>query len=308
MKEIDIVKKMIDDNQFDADVLLSILNSFGKDIALIPLLLLKGQKIIRSRINDSNDLFYEISDLSYPPSHCVTRTDRASLKGAPMFYASVFTKDAEKTGALPRIISALETLNILKEVHTYQQCFFTQSIWLAKEDIHLFAFPVSEKYKRECGELNLFRKGWETYCKDNYSVDSIEFFSYIGDLMATPGFSCIYEVTATCVDHIIRNFDIEGIVYPSVPSEGEGLNICLKPETVDSKISFEGAITEFVIRKDMESTIEIIAHAQMTSPTTFCWKVTKYGIELMKMSGYFQHIKENQEVILVPENEKKRFL
>ena len=46
----------------------------------------------------------------------------------------------------------------------------------------------------------------------------------------------------------------------------------------------------------------------MTSPTTFCWKVTKYGIELMKMSGYFQHIKENQEVILMPENEKKRFL
>lgn len=52
MKEIEIVKKMIEENQFEADVFLSILRSFGEDIALIPLLLLKRQKIIRSRIND----------------------------------------------------------------------------------------------------------------------------------------------------------------------------------------------------------------------------------------------------------------
>ena len=94
MKEIEFVKKMIDLNQFESDMLLSILHSYGEDIALIPLLLLNNQKIIRSRINDKNDLFYEVSELSYPPVHCVTRTDRASLKGHPMFYASVFTKDA----------------------------------------------------------------------------------------------------------------------------------------------------------------------------------------------------------------------
>ena len=64
MKEIEIVKKMIEENQFEADVILSILRSFGEDIALIPLLLLKRQKIIRSRINDKKDLFYEVSDLS----------------------------------------------------------------------------------------------------------------------------------------------------------------------------------------------------------------------------------------------------
>ena len=150
MIEKEIVNKMIDENQFESDVFLSIIRSFGEDIALIPLLLLKEQKIIRSRKNDKKDLFYEVSDLSYPPSHCVTRTDRASLKGHPMFYASVFTKDAEKTGALPRIISAMETLHILKEVHTYQQCIFTQSVWRVKENIHLFAFPISEKYKRAC--------------------------------------------------------------------------------------------------------------------------------------------------------------
>lgn len=57
MKEIEIVKKMIEENQFEADVFLSILRSFGEDIALIPLLLLKRQKIIRSRINDKKRSF-----------------------------------------------------------------------------------------------------------------------------------------------------------------------------------------------------------------------------------------------------------
>ena len=300
MKEIEIVKKMIEENQFEADVFLSILRSFGEDIALIPLLLLIRQKIIRSRINDKKDLFYEVSDLSYPPSHCVTHTDRASLKGHPMFYASVFTKDAEKTGAIPRIISAMETLSILKEVNTYQHCIFTQSVWRVKEDIHLFSFPISENYKRACSELSMFREGWETYCKDNYSKNSIEFFSFIGDLMATPGSSCIYEVTATCVDFIIRNFNFEGIVYPSVPTEGEGLNICLTPKVVDMKINFEGAVAETVIRNDMESTIESFAHAQMISPTSFNWKVTEYGKRLMEMTGGYPPFKENDEVILAP--------
>lgn len=82
----------------------------------------------------------------------------------------------------------------------------------------------------------MFRKDWETYCKHNYSKNSIEFFSFIGDLMATTASSCIYEVTATCVDYIIRSFDFEGVVYPSVPSEGEGLNICITPEVVNIKV------------------------------------------------------------------------
>lgn len=123
MKEIEIVKKMVDDNNYDSDVLLSILHSFHDDIALIPLLFNKEQKLIRSRINDNKDFFYEVSDLSYPPAHCVTRTDRASLKGHPMFYASVFTKDAKKTGALPRIISALETLSIYRRFNGYTWLF-----------------------------------------------------------------------------------------------------------------------------------------------------------------------------------------
>lgn len=120
--------------------------------------------------------------------------------------------------------------------------------------------------------------------------------------MATPGSSCIYEVTATCVDYIIRRLGFEGVVYPSVPSEGEGLNICLTPKVVDKKVMFESAIAEIVIRKDMKSTIRIIEHAQMVTPTTFNWKVTDDGKRLMEMTGQFPHVMKTEELILTPKD------
>ena len=301
MDEISVIQTMVDTNSFDKNRLESILESFKDDIAVIPLLLLKDQKILRTRIN-ADDLFYSVSDLSYPPSNCVNRTDRASLKGHPMFYGSVFTKDGEKTGCFPRVVSALETLDILKARHTTQHATFTQSVWLVNEPIHTFAFPVSDKYKRACSEINMFRNGWETYCKDRYSKESIRVFSYIGDLMATPNKSCIYDITATCVCFIINNLGFEGVVYPSVPTEGGGLNICLSPGTVDKKVDFGGAVSEVVFRRDMKSEIIPFAESKPVNSSTFVWVVTDEGKKIMKMmGGMFSEVKERDEVILCPE-------
>lgn len=307
MEEIDVIQTMIAENSFDKNRLESILKSFNDDIAVIPLLLLKDQKILRTRIN-ADDLFYSVSDLSYPHANCVKRTDRASLKGHPMFYGSVFTKDGEKTGCFPRVVSALEALDILKARHTTQHATFTQSVWLVNESIHTFAFPVSDKYKRACSEINMFRDGWEMYCKDKYSKESIQFFSYIGDLMATPNYSCIYEITATCVCYIIDNLGFEGIVYPSVPTEGEGLNICLTPVTVDKKVEFGGAVSEVVFRWDMKSEMIPFANSRLVTPSTFVWVVTDEGKKIMGMMGdKYSQVKERDEVILCSEKCYKSF-
>lgn len=300
MEEIKIINDMLTRNAFDKGKLLSIIESFDGDVALIPLLLLKDQKIIRTRIN-TDDLFYKVSDLNYPPASCVKRTDRASLQGHPMFYGSVFTKEAEKTGCLPRIVSALETIDVLKACHTTQHATFTQSVWFVENGIHAFAFPVSDKYKRRCSELDMFMEGWEQHCKQNFSEKSIEFFSFIGDLMATPQSSCIYDITATCVDYILKEFAFEGVVYPSVPSEGEGLNICLTPATVDSKVSFGSAVTEIVFRKDMESSIISFAHSRFVDNETFVWVVSEEGKPILKMTGQYPDFKPTDEVILCPE-------
>ena len=290
------VQKMLDTNVFDSNLLLQILNSFGEDIAVIPIMLLAEQKVLRTRPN-KDDFFGYIHELSYPPAE-FARTDRASLEGKPMFYASVFTKDTEKTKSLPRIVSALETIPLLKDIGASGVKVMTQSVWMVNEPIHAFAFPFSDKYKRACSEIDMLNKGWNKTLIMNYSNESIEFFTYIGDLMALPQTSCLYDITATCVDYILSNFNFEGVIYPSVPVEGEGMNICIKPAVVDSKISFSGAAIEVILRSGMQSRIEVLGHANIISDDAFEWIITNDGKILMSQAGMIRPEQTDREIVV----------
>ena len=295
---IQVVKQMLDDNSFDKDLLLSVLNSFKDDVALIPVMLLKDQKVLRTRPN-GDDFFSYIHELSYPPAE-YARTDRASLAGKPMFYASAFTKNANKTHAYPRIVSALETMTLLRSKGATGVKCMTQSVWNVNDNIHLFAFPFSEKYKRACEEIGMLNTGWKTLLCESYSKESIDFFTYIGDLMAKTNTSCLYDVTATCVDYILAHFNFEGVLYPSVPMEGEGLNICLKPNVVDDKITFSGAATELILRNGDQSKIEVLGHANMISDTAFEWIISDEGKEIMLAIGMIGQDKVNNTIVIRP--------
>lgn len=296
IQPVQIIKQMLEKNSFNKDLLLSVLNSFNDDVAVIPVLLLKKQKVLRTRPNE-DDFFSYIHELSYPPISSA-RTDRASLVGKPMFYASAFTKNASKTHAYPRVVSALETITLLRSKGATGVKCMTQSVWNVNDNIHLFAFPFSEKYKRACKEIGMLKARWKTLLRESYSKESIEFFTYIGDLMAETNTSCLYDVTATCVDYILTHFNFEGVLYPSVPLEGEGLNICLKPNVVDKKLTFADAVTEIILRNGEQSTIEILGHAKMISENAFEWIITDEGKAIMLEAGMIDQDKVNNTIVI----------
>lgn len=274
-KNIQAILNMLDSNTFQRGVLLDILESYGEDIALIPIKLFVHQKILRTRKNEDGFFGY-IHELSYPPKE-YARTDRASIEGKPMFYASIFTKEVEKSHAYPRIISALETIPLLRAKGTSGQTLITQSVWMIDEEIHVYSFPLSSQYKRACSEINMLNSDCKKVLKNEYSEDSIEFFSFIGDLMARPNESCLYEITATCIDFILEHYNFDGVLYPSVQAEGQGMNICIKPDVVDSKISFAGAATEVIVRNGDNSQIHILGNTHMITKDSFEWVLTNDG-------------------------------
>lgn len=274
-KNIQAILNMLDSNTFQRGVLLDILESYGEDIALIPIKLFVHQKILRTRKNEDGFFGY-IHELSYPPKE-YARTDRASIEGKPMFYASIFTKEVEKSHAYPRIISALETIPLLRAKGTSGQNLITQSVWMIDEEIHVYFFPLSSQYKRACSEINMLNSDCKKVLKNEYSEDSIEFFSFIGDLMARPNESCLYEITATCIDFILEHYNFDGVLYPSVQAEGQGMNICIKPDVVDSKISFAGAATEVIVRNGDNSQIHILGNTHMITTDSFEWVLTNDG-------------------------------
>lgn len=284
MNSIFHIKQMLENNSFDRELLLNILESFKDDFPVVPVLLLKDQKVVRTRSNE-DDFFGFVHELSYPPVE-FARTDRASLSGSSMFYATAFTKNVDKTHAYPRIVSALETMTLLRTREGDGVKCMTQSVWFVKSPIHLFAFPFSNKYKRACEEIGILNDGWESNVRNNHSKESIDFFTYIGDMMAETNTSCLYDITATCVDYILTHFNFDGVIYPSVPAEGEGLNICLKPSVVDEHVRFAGAATEIVFKNGDTSRIETLAYAEMIDSNSFEWIITDEGKAWMLASGF----------------------
>ena len=197
-KDILLLKQMLESGCFDESTMREILSHYKDHPAIIPCTVLAGAKIIRSSTNDTKEFHNDISRLNYPPEK-YTRTDRASLKGKPMFYASVFTT-AVKDNAYPRIFSAMETTEILRDFQIEGRVFTTQSLWLSDRDLHLFAFPFSKKYKKPCAEITYQRKVWEQYFTEHWSEYYIQFSEYMGDLMAEKAHSCLYDITANAIN------------------------------------------------------------------------------------------------------------
>lgn len=116
--------------------------------------------------------------------------------------------------------------------------------------------------------------------------------------MAEPNYSCLYDVTATCVDFILEKFNYDGILYPSVPIEGQGLNICIKPHVVDESVCFIEAVLETIVRRGDKSEIRIIAKSNMIHNDSFLWVITDDGKDFMIKLGLLGPESRDYDIIV----------
>ena len=283
--DVKIIQGMLEANSFDADVMGEVLSHYQDHPAIIPCTILAGSKIIRSSTNDTKEFHDRVSRLNYPPEKNA-RTDRASLKRKPMFYGTVFTTAARKNNAYPRIFSAMETTDIMRDFQLEGKVFTTQSLWLPDRDLHLFAFPFSKSYKRPCDEVLYQRRVWEDILSQHWSIEYIEFSEYIGNLIAQENHSCLYDITANTIDYILYHStaadDLDGVMYPSVWGAGEGMNICLKKETVDDCIHFHSASVQYIDKTVGQSTIYSVAESYLLPNGNLKWTPTAYALEVLE--------------------------
>ena len=283
--DIEVLQGMLEVNNFEAEVMNEILSHYKDHPEIILCTILAGSKIIRSSTNDTKEFHESVSRLNYPPME-YARTDRASLKGKPMFYGTVFTTAAEKNNAYPRIISAMETTDILRDFQREGKVFTTQSLWLPDRDIHLFAFPFSKTYKRPCDEVKFQRKVWDKELSHYWPKEYIEFSEYLGDLMAKENFSCLYDITASTIDYILYQStaanDLDGVMYPSVWGAGEGMNICLKKKTVDECVHFQAASVQYIDKTVGHGSLYGVAESYLLPDGNLKWTPTAYALEVLE--------------------------
>ena len=294
---------MLDKSKIDLPLLNNIIQKYKETMPFQCLKFLRNNKILRSSTNFDNQFHQNITRLSYPPID-KARTDRASLKGKPMFYGSIFTSSAQSDNCLPSITTIFETSDLLRCYEKEGKLITTQSLWTNQRDLRLLAFPFRKNYDKPCNEILENRNRWEHTSKENFSNDANAFSEFMGELMATKNEgSCLYEITARMIEAILydsaNSSHLDGVVYPSVWAEGQGMNICLKKEVVDECIQFIDAKMVYLDKKNGNGTIVTVATSMKDAEGKLMWMATpkavdallqKYGLEavLSKKMLYFQ--------------------
>lgn len=283
-KDVILLQNMLDTNHYDQQVVDSVMVNYRSDPPIMIMELPAGCKILRSSPNTDGTLHGSVSRLGYPPSE-YARTDRTSLKGKPMFYGSIFTSSAIESNALPRIMTAFETIDILREYNSKGVAFTTHSLWVPARAIRLFAFPFSKKYKKPCQEIKFAINTWNHDIKRTYSKNDEEFARFISDLLASKKTSCLYDITSHVVDDILYKSSLssklDGIMYPSVWGDGQGMNICLKKETVDECVRFAYAKLVKIEKIVGKSEVFDVANSLKQPDDTLKWMFTPQVMSLL---------------------------
>lgn len=288
-EDIEQISNMLKRNSFDESTMFDILEHYREHPPVIHIRLQKGCKILRSSINNEPSLFVDISRLSYPPPQ-KARTDRTSLQGCPMFYGSIFTSAAISANAYPRIVCAMETTDILHQVDKDGKAVLTQSLWNTTRALTLMAFPFSKALMKPCYEILCFQEDWYRELYRKFSIEAVQFAEYLGDELSKKKYSCLYEITAHIIYNILYHSmeasRLDGIVYPSVWCDGQGMNICLKREVVDECIEFQGAQVQRIYKQNGEATMIPMADSQMDSEGKLQWSPNPKFLKLLRSIWY----------------------
>lgn len=270
------------------DELYDIFKSVGDyDIPIVRFTLYKGAGLIRQRINPKREEFHYVTELSYPPSVCLTKLGRANLPYQSMFYACSFPNEENYNTPLPRIISLLETSQFFKNKNNFGIERSTVSRWELAENINLIALPFSNTYQRPCQDVLDVITNWEDIIS-NANNDGLELILYMAkeiakDFDTDDG----YVKIANFVNYLLhinsKTKDADGIIYPSVPARGGGFNVAIKPEIVDKKIKFCGASLCYLLKQRDKSYVHIIKDSLVNEDGSLTFYIRKQNKDATAM-------------------------
>ena len=278
MSDVEKLKAMLD-GEFDKTRFDAIL---AKYVNMVPWLVIDipaRYRIFRGRPMQGDDLlFLNRKEISYPPAEFAP-LGRVSCKNQPMFYASVL---AGGGGELP-------WLTIAKELEVFSngdgRKDITFGIWENYGQLRLATLPFSNKYNEEIPqELANIQKVWEREVEFYMPIKEIELAIFFSDLLALPGSPKIYQFTAGFFDFFLNHSEegkeLDGVAYISVPSEGKGFNICLKPEVAD-RLELVGARYTIFYKEGTEISRVVFLEAD-SKCLPWKWRVDPYsGIDTM---------------------------
>lgn len=207
--------------------------------------LLAGMSFFHSRTHDSEDFFYKVSDISLPPQEFVKGFARCNRPFQSIFYCSEtrptsymelveYWADSKKIG---------DTLKV------------TIGLWELKNSINSIIVISPDPDKRISDFDKEHGKAFDSLIA-KYSGEELEsqrlFYKFLFEKFRKPAKKDLktYIITSAYCNVVLMqaNGQADAIYYPSVPFQGNGINLCInrdyfRPENIELKLALRNEFT-----------------------------------------------------------------
>lgn len=236
-----------------------------KFIPFVTAILKKGHYIERGRINGQEQVFNSEYELSYrKDNENITKFGRANRPNQSMFYGAIKSEFIE----YPRIVNLFEISGLFRDgdLTSDGEFILTVGKWKIKEDFEVVEIVFDKKTMERIPEI---KKAFEYHLanlKKDFP-DKIEEFSavleFFSNEFAKKGITSDndYKISAVYTNMAIENRGHNGVIYPSVRTEGQGRNVVLSIEAVDKYLELKKVAMFKIIKKGDSVKISNIAIA-----------------------------------------------
>ncbi len=296
--EVVNILRSLDLKTVDIDTIIDYINKTNEQFIIVNKLS-KGTKLIRARIwNEIPKIPVNISELSYNPTPS-EKFGRANCIGDIIFYASLNLDDS----LVPDYMNVLlETINHNDKY--IDRKYFALSSWIVKKDLSIVLLGSSLKHSKK------------TQNKRDYYLDSIvdlpqdfkekslifdDFFSNEFSKVVVNDSDFEYKLSAA-YSKFIFNYNIDGIIYNSVASNGACSNIALKKNIIDNKsVEADHVLYGTLYKRDSTYINEYdMRSKEITKDGTIVWEELyglKYKLDVKVKNYYLGKIDSNPNVL-----------
>lgn len=277
LKKLDLSKEPQDEIEKE-------LNKIG-GLGFITTVYHKGKEIDRAVNNTSNEpLFNKKDRISFTPLDYITSYQRATIPnssketddGFTVFYGGVLPENASGSDiTVARIIAAAEACPLIRKPKPEnKETLLTFGKWRVKENLNLLTIiDPTQKYKLD--KLNELVDLYNTNLakeSNKTSNDTKHFLAFISNefskqVSADEPYD--YIISAVFAKMTLTNCKgkIDGIIYPSVQTEGDGLCVAILPSSMH-KLELIKVLQSKVIKKGTKVQLEDIKFCDVNPPNS----------------------------------------
>ncbi len=196
-----------------------------------------ADSLIRARPCSRNEArFTKVEDLSYKPASLNKSYQRATIPGKTALYGCLKKFNGIELQPDNRYVASLECLRMLSDISVEKQKKrVAYGKWAANSTINLISIINGKKFHHNEHIRKMYEASLEWSerlgAEDDAQLISDFFADRFADEEAGPGKEHLYMLSAIWADAIMSNPSIDGVLYPSVRSIGEGICVAIKPES-----------------------------------------------------------------------------